>query len=458
MGLGGGDPSWRNPWFSTQSFNALSSPAFRYSARALKSRDAHTVHSVVSCCSICSGHIGKSLDADDAPNASQAPSLVDPGGISEQPVRNQGNPSESAARWGSRVSSGSVRVLVTGGAGFIGSHIVDLLAGAGHDVVVLDVLDSSTHDGTPSYLHPEVEYVWGDVRDAEAWRTSLRGVQAVCHQAARVGLGKGVLDIVDYVKTNAEGTAVGLRAMHAAGFRGRLVLASSMVIYGDGIYECAKHGAVRPPARTREALNAGRFDPRCMLCDGPIRPVSISEDAAPDPRSVYAATKLHQEHLCFTVCRQLGVPVIALRYHNVYGSRMPRDTPYSGVAAMFRSAIAEGRSPRVFEDGGQMRDFVHVTDVARANVIALDSDESINGAFNVCSGEPRTILDVARALSRAANGREPIVTGEFRLGDVRHIIANPYRASSLLGFNAATRFSEGMTSFAQAGLRAAVGH
>jgi dTDP-L-rhamnose 4-epimerase len=202
-----------------------------------------------------------------------------------------------------------------------------------------------------------------------------------------------------------------------------------------------------------EDLAAGRFDPRCPRCGAALDPGVVPEDAPADPRSVYAATKLHQEHLCAAFARETAAMVTALRYHNVYGPGMPRDTPYAGVAAIFRSALAAGRAPRVFEDGAQRRDFVHVADVARANVLALEVGAP--GAFNVASGTRRTVLDIARALWAAAGGEAvapaPVVTGEFRLGDVRHVVASTDRAASVLGFRAGVGLEEGMRELVAAG-------
>ena len=324
-----------------------------------------------------------------------------------------------------------MRVLVTGGAGFIGSQIVDALRADGHEAVVLDRLTG------------------GDLTSTDDWTAALKGVDAVCHQGARVGLGVRPSDVTDYVLDNDLGTAAGLWAMDAVGFRGRLVLASSMVVYGEGRYVCHDHGDVRPGRRRAEDLDAGQFDPRCPECDEPLEPALVTEDAPLDPRNVYAATKLHQEHLCATVGAELGIPVTALRYHNVYGPRMPRDTPYSGVAAILRSALAAGRAPQVFEDGCQRRDFVHVYDVARANVLALTAPEPVTGALNICSGQPRTVGELAGVLADALAGPAPEVTGRWRTGDVRHVTASPERAARLLGFRAAIPFAEGIAELAR---------
>ncbi|HWD84632.1 MAG TPA: NAD-dependent epimerase/dehydratase family protein [Solirubrobacteraceae bacterium] len=343
-----------------------------------------------------------------------------------------------------------MRILVTGGAGFIGSHIVDeLVASEEHEVVVLDLCAGELRG---------VDLVLGDVADPEVVAGAVRGVDAVCHQAARVGLGLDVMDIADYVRDNALGTAVLLRELARAGFAGRFVLASSMVVYGEGGYVCAWHGRVAPPPRAVADLEAGRFEPVCPVCSADLEAVAVGESAPVDPRNVYAATKLQQEHLCFAWSRETGVPVTGLRYHNVYGPRMPRDTPYAGVASIFASALAAGREPRVFEDGRQRRDFVHVRDAARANLLALTREEPTAGAFNVCSGHPRTVGEMAWALREAAgpDAPEPVITGEYRLGDVRHVFASAERAASELGFVAEEDFDAGMAEFA-GGLSPAAG-
>ncbi len=348
-----------------------------------------------------------------------------------------------------------MRVLVTGGAGFIGSHIVDELVGAGADVRVLDSLAPSAHAVEPDYLNPAADYRIADITKPTAVRSAVEGMDAVCHQAGRVGLGVDFDDVRDYVADNDLGTAVLLRALHARGFTGQFVLAASMVVYGEGAYRCSEHGPVRPGRRRIEELSAGRFEPPCPLCGQQLTPELVLESARLEPRNVYAATKLHQEHLVECFAAESGATYAALRYHNVYGPRMPRDTPYAGVASIIRSAYANGRAPRVFEDGGQRRDFVHVTDVAHANVIAL-SHPTVTGAFNIASGVPHTIKDLADAV-RAGFGPQaakPLMTGEFRAGDVRHVTASTQRAADELGFVARVKFAEGMRAFATDPLRA----
>ncbi|MEU4243650.1 NAD-dependent epimerase/dehydratase family protein [Actinoplanes sp. NPDC026619] len=346
-------------------------------------------------------------------------------------------------------------VLVTGGAGFIGAHVTAALLSAGHQVRVLDSAHPAAHSGPPPTEVHGVPVLRADVRDRSAVADALRGIDAVVHQAAMVGMGVDLDDLPEYVGCNDLGTAVLLAAMARAGI-GRLVLASSMVVYGEGAYTCATDGPVRPAAREIAGLAAGRFEPACPVCGRDLAPALVDEDAALDPRSVYAATKLAQEHLSAAWARQTGGSVTALRYHNVYGPGMPRDTPYSGVAAIFRSALEAGRAPRVFEDGAQRRDFVHVSDVARANVAALDATAGRAGglrAYNVASGRPATIGEMAAALSDAVGGPGPVVTGEFRLGDVRHIVASPARATAELGFTAAIGLHTGVAEFAHAALR-----
>jgi dTDP-L-rhamnose 4-epimerase len=349
-----------------------------------------------------------------------------------------------------------VRLLVTGGAGFIGSAVVTQALEAGWNVRVIDSLRDDVHGATPEHNN-DVEFVRADVRDADAVSLALRHVDVVSHQAAKVGLGVDFSDAPDYVSSNDLGTATVLAAMTAASVR-RLVVASSMVVYGEGNYRGAT-GPRRPGPRLVADLDAGRFDPQDD--DGaPLVPELIDEDDPLDPRNVYAATKLAQEHLASAWARATGGSAIALRYHNVYGPGMPQNTPYAGVASLFRSAIERGEAPRVFEDGAQRRDFVHVRDVATANLAAAtntaDAPSGHFRAFNVGSGTVHTIGDLADAISKHSGGPAPIVTGEYRLGDVRHITASSARLQAELGWSPSVSFDEGMREFATAPLRASV--
>ena len=289
-----------------------------------------------------------------------------------------------------------MRVLVTGAAGFIGSHIAETMQAAGHEVRGLDSLTPAVHNGRPDHVPDEL--VVGDVRDPAAVDEALAGVDAVCHQAALVGLGVDLSDLPAYADVNVTGTAVLLEAMGRHGIP-RLVFASSMVVYGEGAYDCAAHGQVRPSPRDPGDLAAGRFEPRCPRCAQPLSTTTVAEDVPLDPRNAYAASKVAQEHLAASWARLTGGAAIGLRYHNVYGPRMPRDTPYSGVAAIFRSCLENGQPPRVFEDGGQRRNFVHVRDVARANLLALEAvDRTVGGA----PGEPAAAAAVAGPAACAA--------------------------------------------------------
>jgi dTDP-L-rhamnose 4-epimerase len=351
-----------------------------------------------------------------------------------------------------------VRVLLTGGAGFIGSHIADLLAERGHTPVLLDALLPQAHaEGKAPAWADRYEMVRGDVRDAALLDRLLPQVDTVCHQAAMVGHGVDPNDGPAFTENNDVATAVLLAAMYRSGHRD-LVLASSMVVYGEGRYACSEHGVVPAPARTQADVDAGRYDLPCPLCGRDLGGVLIPEDAALEPRSTYAATKLAQEHLAVSWARATGGRVWAMRYHNVYGPRMPQNTPYAGVASIFRSSLERGEGPRVMEDGHQRRDFVHVTDVAAANLAALGTPAPTGRCvpLNICSGEVRTIGDLATTLASAMDGPTPQVVGGARPGDVRHVTADPARATELLGFRARTTFADGIAAFATDPLRDAV--
>lgn len=380
-------------------------------------------------------------------------------------------------------------LLVTGGAGFIGSAIVQTALDRGFRVRVIDSLRPDVH-GAAYRPDPRVTFIEADIRDRATLDVALFNADVVCHQAAKVGLGVNFADAPDYVSSNDLGTAELLAAMAAAGTQ-RLVLASSMVVYGEGNYRDRDGNSARPAARTVHDLDAGQFDPRDSG-GRVLEPQLITEDAPVDPRNVYAISKLTGEYLAASWARSTGGRAIALRYHNVYGPGMPQNTPYAGVASLFRSAVERGEAPRVFEDGGQRRDFVHVRDVASANMAAIAATESFgsgqrdgagdgagisssNGAgigagagssttrtegtfraYNVGSGVIHTIGDLAERIATYTNSPAPIVTGEYRLGDVRHITASSDRIRRELGWSPKMTFDEGMREFAEAPLRAAV--
>lgn len=342
-----------------------------------------------------------------------------------------------------------MHVLLTGGAGFIGQHVLAELRARGHTVRVLDSLRADVHRGKP-WTPPEgVELIAADVRDADAVDAALVSVEAVLHLAAKVGLGVDVQDLPDYASSNDAGTAVLLAAMARAGV-GRLTLASSMVVYGEGLALCAEHGLVAPAPRLEASLAAGDFDPPCPHCGKPLATRLVGEDTPFDPRNAYASSKVAQEFYASNWARVTGGSAAMMRYHNVYGPGMPRDTPYAGVAAIFTSALRAGRAPRVFEDGGQRRDFIHVRDIAAATVAACEQHTGGVAAFNVGSGTPRTVGEMARALSAALGGAAPEVTGQYRLGDVRHITADSSALRARLGWQPQVSFEAGMAELAHA--------
>ena len=341
-----------------------------------------------------------------------------------------------------------MRVLLTGGAGFIGRHVQSALEFRGHEVRVFDSFRTDVHGSNPVVG----DAIVGDVRDADAVSAALVGVDVVVHLAAKVGLGVDVHDMRDYADTNVTGTATVLSAMFDAGIR-RLVLASSMVVYGEGLGRCAEHGLIRTSPRRVDDLARAQFEPRCPTCGQALAPALVDEDAPLDPRNAYAVSKLAQEQFAADWARSSQSSIVALRYHNVYGPGMPRNTPYAGVAAIFLSALRNGLAPQVYEDGGQRRDFVHVRDVAAATAAAVDlTDDLTNDGqriFNIGSGVPRTVGDLAQALATSTGGPAPVVTGEFRLGDVRHITADSGRARTGLEWEPQVEFEHGVGELAR---------
>ncbi|GAB3913376.1 NAD-dependent dehydratase [Microlunatus endophyticus] len=321
-----------------------------------------------------------------------------------------------------------MKVMITGGAGFIGRAVVSRLQHLGHQPVIYD----RTVD------------LRDDIVDLSRLGAALRGCDMIIHLAAKVGLGVDLSDLDGYARDNDLGTAVVLRAA-AEGSVGRIVLASSMVVYGEGRAGCPQHGLVPVPPRTEQDLAAGRFEARCPECGSDLDPQLVDEDSPADPRNVYAATKVHLEQLSSIWARETGGSALALRYHNVYGPGLPRDTPYAGVAAIFRSALAAGRAPTVFEDGRQRRDFIHVDDVAAATVAALQAPVPAGlTALNIGSGDVTTIGAVADRMAMIMNGPEPVITGQYRLGDVRHITADSSAARRILGWSPRVPLDQGL--------------
>ena len=340
-----------------------------------------------------------------------------------------------------------MRILLTGGAGFIGRQVLRELLARDHAVCVLDSLRSDVHGTDASAKLEGCELHIADLRDADATGRALNGMEAVIHLGAKVGLGVDVNDLPDYASSNDAGTAVLLAAMARAGVM-RLTLASSMVIYGEGMAHCAEHGTVTPGLRTEAALAAGEFEPPCPVCGRALTPALVDENAPLDPRNAYASSKVAQEFYSANWSRMTGGSVAALRYHNVYGPGMPKDTPYAGVAAIFTSTLRRGEAPKVFEDGCQRRDFIHVRDVAIATVLACEKHVDGFRAFNVGSGTPRTVGEMAAALADALQGPRPTITGHYRLGDVRHITADSSRLRTELGWLPQIDFRQGMNELA----------
>ena len=344
------------------------------------------------------------------------------------------------------------RILITGGAGFIGSHVADALLARGYRVRVLDSLSEQVHGGRhafPDYLSGQVEAVQGDVRDRDAVERALHGVEAVFHFASMVGVGQSMYQIEKYVDVNNRGTAVLLEALLARPVS-KLVVASSMSVYGEGLYRDGSGHSCEPQPRSREQLKAARWE----LTDAqgsPLEPVATPESKTPMPESIYALSKYDQEKMCLLFGRSYNVPVTALRFFNVYGERQALSNPYTGVLAIFASRIANRQAPMIFEDGAQQRDFVHVRDVARAFLAALDRPEADGEVFNIGSGEVRTVAEVA-VLQARAMGRpdlEPEITGKSRAGDIRHCIPDLAKAQGRLGWRAREDFADGLAELAE---------
>lgn len=347
-----------------------------------------------------------------------------------------------------------MHALVTGGAGFIGGHIVDALLAADWSVTVLDSLDPRVH---PAGARPAdgVRFVHGDVRDAAAVTAALEGGEAgppevVFHEAAMVGLGRGSLDAADYMDVNVGGTIALFEGLRRHGVAARVVLASSMAVYGEGGYECTSCDFSGQAQRDPTQVEAGVWEPACPACGGRLEAVAVPESTPFRPETIYAISKAAQEQVALSLGEAQDLDVVALRYHNVYGPRMPRDTPYAGVASLFRSRVLAGEPPLVHEDGGQMRDFVHVEDIARANLLAATADPAVvaGRAFNIGSGRPRPILDLARVLAASLPGAaEPRRSGTWRAGDARHIFASVAAAQRDLGYAPEITFEAGVERF-----------
>ena len=338
-------------------------------------------------------------------------------------------------------------ILITGGAGFVGSHLADALLAAGHNVRIFDNLTNQVHHhGIPDYLPPATEFVRGDVQDAGAMRRALTGIDMVFHMAAAVGVGQSMYEIERYMGSNTQGTAVLLQELLQGRSRvEKLVLASSMSIYGEGKYLCVQCGDVAPLLRSVDQLRARHWEPECPACGEALTPVPTDESKPLQCSSIYALSKKNQEEMCLLFGRTYALPVVALRYFNIYGTRQALSNPYTGVAANFASRIMNGNPPMIFEDGGQLRDFVSVHDVVRANLLAMETSRADGSALNIGSGEPISIREVAAELARAMDSEIAAeLTQKYRAGDVRHCFADISAARKLLGYKPRVRFADGL--------------
>ncbi|MCS6862715.1 MAG: SDR family NAD(P)-dependent oxidoreductase, partial [Abditibacteriales bacterium] len=342
----------------------------------------------------------------------------------------------------------SERVLVTGGAGFIGSHIVEGLVARGYRVTVFDSLDPQVHPDSqlPKYLSKDVEFVLGDVRDYLAFKEVVVKAEVVFHQAAAVGVGQSQYQIRHYVEVNTLGTAnlLDIIANHKTNVR-KIIIAASMSSYGEGCYRCEACGPVRPPLRSEEQMARGDWELHCPQCDVTLTPTPTDENAAQVCTSIYAFTKRHQEEMALLIGKTYNIPVVALRYFNVYGPRQSLSNPYTGVAAIFLSRLKNDRPPVIYEDGLQTRDFVSVHDVVQANLLALEKEEANFEVFNVGTGRAVTIRHVAETLAqRLGKDIPPEITHRFRKGDVRHCFASIEKIRQRLGYEPKVSFEEGM--------------
>lgn len=343
-----------------------------------------------------------------------------------------------------------MRILVTGGAGFIGSHLVDALIRDGHTVRVLDNFDPQVHEGTrPDYLNPKAEYVEGDVRDRAMLRRVLQGIDVVFHEAAMVGVGQSMYEIERYVSANVLGTAILLDVIVNDKIPlKRLIVASSMSIYGEGRYRCGQCGVVFPSIRPTEQLHTREWEVRCPTCGKPTQMQPTTEDKPLLPTSVYAVSKRDQEELCLSVGRGYQIPTVALRYFNVYGPRQALSNPYTGVCAIFSARIKNHNPPIIFEDGLQTRDFVDVRDIVQANLLVMTHPNAPYHAFNVGTGRATSILEVAQTLGKLYGvAVQPTIMHKYRAGDIRHCYADISKLKAL-GFQPSVELAQGFRDLA----------
>ena len=339
------------------------------------------------------------------------------------------------------------RILITGGAGFVGSHLADALLQRGYEVRIFDNLTPQVHPhGWPDYLPNHVELMQGDMRNLDEVKRAVVGVDAIFHFAAAVGVGQSMYEVAHYMGSNTQGTANLLQALLDTNVKiDKLVVASSMSIYGEGQYRCRECGKVSPAPRSTAQLKAKQWEMLCPVCGRVLKPVATDEAKPLQCTSIYALSKKDQEEMTLLFGRTYGVPVVALRYFNIYGTRQALSNPYTGVAAIFASRLLNRRAPLVFEDARQMRDFVSVHDVVQANLLALEHSEGDGMALNIGSGHPISIGDVARRMTRCLAASIPAeITGKYRAGDIRHCFADISAAHRVLGYAPRHRFADGI--------------
>lgn len=343
-----------------------------------------------------------------------------------------------------------LHILVTGGAGFIGSHLVDALVEKGHRVRILDSLVPQVHgDRIPEHLNKNAEFIRGDVCDPAAVAGALDGIDVVYHEAAEVGVGQSMYEITRYVKANDMGTAVLLEEMikRPGQFR-KLMVASSMSIYGEGAYFCGDcDKKVFPFLRSNGQLSEHKWEFTCKECGGALRPIGTGEDKPLFPTSVYAVSKQDQEQYCLIVGRAYNIPTVAFRYFNVYGTRQALSNPYTGVCAIFSSRLLNDQRPLIYEDGGQTRDFVHVDDIVRANLLALETDKADYETINIGTGRAVSVHEIALSLARGLGKNiEPEMVGKYREGDIRHCVADISKAKDLLNYHPSIKLEDGLAA------------
>ena len=340
-----------------------------------------------------------------------------------------------------------MKILVTGGCGFLGSHLVDRLVKDGHSVRSYDILEPQVHgQNKPKYLNKGAEYIFADVRDGAKLKRALKGIDVVFHEAAQVGVGQSMYEVGKYVSHNSYGTAVLLDLLvNTRNKVKKIVVASSMSIYGEGAYGCASCGKVYPHLRSTARLKAKEWEMPCPKCGSITKGIATDEEKPLFPTSIYATTKRCQEEMCLEIGTAYKIPAVALRYFNIYGPRQSLNNPYTGVCAIFLSRVKNDNAPFIFEDGLQSRDFVYVSDVVEANILAMKKKEADYDYFNVGSGKPHSILEIARTITGMhKKDIEPRILKKFRAGDIRHCYADISKIRSKLGFSPKVSFSEGM--------------